>query len=165
MRCGYDETKVLESRISTDGKNIRRRRVCLKCEYRFTTHEREEHFTFHIKKRAGNIEPYQRDKALRSIQIACQKRQIRIDQMEFMLSKTEVSIQELGQKIISSRQLGSLILESLHNMDLVAYVRFASVYKDFKNPSEFYTILKSLNIRKQPPQASENCNSTPVESP
>lgn len=144
-RCGNEETKVLESRLSTDGRCIRRRRNCRSCDYRFTTYEKEETLVIHIKKKDGHIEPYQREKVIRSIQIACQKRPIKIEEMEFMLGQIESQLQEKGERIISSRQLGDFIMAGLNELDPVAYVRFASVYKDFKDPNEFYTLLKSLN--------------------
>ena len=144
-RCGNEETKVLESRLATDGRSIRRRRICRRCDRRYTTYEREEEFVFHIKKRDGHIEPYQRQKAFLSIQVACRKRNTRIDEIEFMLSKVENKLQELGEKVVGSRMLGDLVLEHLNELDPIAYVRFASVYKDFKDPSDFYTQLKPFH--------------------
>ena len=144
-RCACDETKVLESRLTNDGRSVRRRRICRSCENRFTTYEKEETLEIHIKKKDGHVQPYQREKALRSIQIACQKRKIKIEEIEFMLRSVEAKLQELGERIVPSRQLGELIMAGLNNLDLVAYVRFASVYKDFTDPNEFYSILKSLN--------------------
>ena len=143
-RCGKEETKVLESRLSQDGKSIRRRRLCRKCEYRFTTYEKEEVFFFQIRKKNGRTEPYQRGKALRSIQIACRKRNVQTQELEFLLAKIENSLQELGDKVVPSTKLGNMILDYLSHLDQVAYIRFASVYQDFKNPSEFHTILESL---------------------
>lgn len=143
--CGYEDTKVLESRLANDGKSVRRRRICRHCDHRFTTYEKEETLEIHIKKKDGHVQPYQREKALRSIQIACQKRKIKIEDIEFMLRKVEAKLQELGERIVTSRQLGDLIMAGLSTLDQVAYVRFASVYKDFTDPNEFATILKSLN--------------------
>ncbi len=143
--CFYEETKVLESRLSTDARSIRRRRACRRCDYRFTTYEKEETLVIHIKKKDGRIEPYQRDKSLRSIQIACQKRQVKIEELEFLLGKVEAKIQEMGERIVSSRFLGNLVMQELSELDPVAYIRFASVYKDFKDPGEFYAIVKSLS--------------------
>ena len=145
LRCSSEETKVLESRLTNDGRSIRRRRMCRQCNYRFTTYEREETLEFHIKKKDGHVQPYQREKALRSIQIACQKRAIKIEEIEFMLRQIEGKLQEMGERIVTSRQLGDLIMEGLNHLDQVAYVRFASVYKDFKDPNEFLAILKSLH--------------------
>lgn len=143
-RCGFDDTKVLESRLSSDGRSIRRRRQCRQCDARITTYEKEETQLFYIRKKDGRLEPYDRDKVLRSIQIACRKRDIRLEQMEFLLARVEAVLAESGERIVSSRRLGELILEGLGELDAVAYVRFASVYQDFKDPIEFYSILRSL---------------------
>ena len=148
LRCGCDETKVLESRLANDGRSVRRRRTCRNCENRFTTYEKEESLEVYIKKKNGHVQPYQREKALRSIQIACQKRKIKVEEIEFMLRRVESKFQELGERIVPSRRLGDLIMEGLNQLDLVAYVRFASVYKDFTDPNEFYLILKSLDQKK-----------------
>lgn len=143
-QCQFDDTKVLESRMSQDGRSVRRRRSCIQCNYRFTTYEKEEEFVFQIRKRDGRIEPYQREKAIRSIQLACQKRPVTIDQIEAMLLRLERKIQEEGERVIPSQKLGQLILQSLHDMDRVAYVRFASVYKDFQSPEQFVHELSAL---------------------
>jgi len=142
--CGFEETKVLESRLAHEGKHIRRRRACRHCDYRFTTYEKEEIFVFHVKKKSGHLEIYQREKVLRSIQVACQKRPIRPEELDFAVAYLEKQVQDIGERIVTSRQLGDLIMERLHELDLVAYVRFASVYKDFKDTNEFYTTIKSL---------------------
>ncbi len=144
MKCGHEDSKVLESRITNDGKSVRRRRVCRVCDYRYTTYEKEEILEIHIKKRDGHIQPYQREKAARSIHIACQKRNLKIEEIEFMLRRVENRLQDLGEKIVPSRLLGDFIMEGLNSLDQVAYIRFASVYKDFKDPNEFYSVLKSL---------------------
>jgi len=144
-KCGSEETKVLESRLTSDGRCVRRRRICRECDQRYTTYEREENFVFHIKKKNGQIQPFQRDKVLRSIQIACQKRNIRIEQIEFILGKVESIIYETEERVISSRKLGGLVMDKLYELDKVAYVRFASVYRDFKDPNEFYSLLKAIS--------------------
>ena len=99
---------------------------------------------FQIKKRSGNIQPYHRDKALRSIQIACQKRPISLEQMEVALVTVEKKIQERGEKIVPSESLGSLLMVAIQELDPIAYIRFASVYKDFDDPEEFMDILRSI---------------------
>ena len=99
---------------------------------------------FQIKKRSGNIQPYHRDKALRSIQIACQKRPISLEQMEMALVTVEKKIQEKGEKIVPSESLGSLLMVAIQELDPIAYIRFASVYKDFDDPKEFMDILRSI---------------------
>jgi transcriptional repressor NrdR len=141
--CGHEDTRVLESRLSHEGRAVRRRRNCPECNYRFTTYEREEDFIFQIKKRDLRIEPYTREKALRSLQVACQKRPISIDQLEGMLAKIERQIQDDGDRVVPSEKLGAMILERLNELDKVAYVRFASVYKDFRDTDQF---LKELQL-------------------
>lgn len=145
QRCGAEDTKVLESRIANDSRSIRRRRVCRHCERRFTTYEREEAFVFHIRKKDGQIQPYQREKTFRSIQVACQKRRVKIEEIDFMLAKIEAKVSEMGEPVVTSRQLGNLIIEILSDFDPVAYVRFASVYKVFNDPKEFYSLLRPMN--------------------
>ena len=142
--CGHEDTRVLESRLSHEGRSVRRRRNCPECNYRFTTYEREEEFFFQIKKRDGRIEPYTREKALRSLQVACQKRPITRDELDAMLAKIERRIQEDGERVMPSEKFGAMILERLQVMDKVAYVRFASVYKDFKDTDEFLHALEAL---------------------
>jgi transcriptional repressor NrdR len=147
-RCGFHDTKVLESRLNIDARSIRRRRACRKCDHRYTTYEKEEGFTFHVRKKNAHLEPYQRDKALRSLQIACQKRKIKPEELAFMLNQVESRIQEEGEAVIPSQRLGDLLMAGLAKLDPVAYIRFASVYKDFKDPSEFQHILHTLTIDK-----------------
>ncbi len=144
-QCAFEDTKVLESRLSHEGRSVRRRRSCIQCNHRFTTYEKEEDFSFQIVKKDGRIEPYLRPKATTSLQIACSKRPISMEQIEEMLDRIERAIQELGERTVSSQKLGDMIMEKLHDKDKVAYVRFASVYKDFKDPDEFLAELKGLN--------------------
>lgn len=143
--CTHEDTRVLESRLSHEGRSVRRRRNCPECGYRFTTYEREEEFFFQIRKRDGRVEPYIRDKAMRSLQVACQKRPITIDHLEGLLAKIERKIQEDGDRVVPSEKLGAMILERLNELDKVAYVRFASVYKDFKDTDEFMRELVAID--------------------
>lgn len=147
-KCGHSETKVLESRMTSEGQSVRRRRCCRSCDYRYTTYEKEEEFVFNIRKRSGLLEPYHREKAMRSIQIACQKRPVKHEELEFMLGQVECKVIEKADRTILSSELGDMIMESLHSLDEVAYVRFASVYKDFRNPEEFLGLLGSLNSKE-----------------
>ncbi|MCX6124559.1 MAG: transcriptional regulator NrdR [Proteobacteria bacterium] len=143
--CGHEDTRVLESRLSHEGRSVRRRRNCPDCNHRFTTYEREEDFLFQIKKRDGRIEAYTRDKALKSLQVACQKRPISLDQLESLLAKIERTIQDEGERVVPSEKLGGMILERLTELDKVAYVRFASVYKDFKDTDQFMRELVAID--------------------
>lgn len=142
--CGHEDTRVLESRLSHEGRSVRRRRSCPDCNYRFTTYEQEEAFVFQIKKRDGRVEAYIPEKALRSIQVACQKRPVTIDQIENMLARIERNIQDAGERVVASEKLGGMILEALTALDKVAYVRFASVYKDFKDTEQFMRELSAI---------------------
>lgn len=158
-QCGYDQTKVLESRLSLEGRTVRRRRSCLKCNYRFTTYEKEEELTFQVRKKDGTFEAYSRDKALAGIQVACQKRPISPNQIETILNSVERKIQDAGERVIPSERIGDLIMSELKSIDHVAYVRFASVYKDFKDPEEFVSALQSLSDE---PSASNEPANTPI---
>lgn len=142
--CGHEDTRVLESRLSHEGRAVRRRRSCPDCNFRFTTYEQEEAFIFQIKKRDGRIEAYLRDKALRSIQVACQKRPVTIDQIEGLLARIEREIQDSAERVVTSEKLGGMILSALTLMDKVAYVRFASVYKDFRDTEQFMKELSAI---------------------
>ena len=153
-QCFHGETKVLDSRLSHEGKSIRRRRCCIKCNYRFTTYEKEEEFVFQIQKRDGRPQPYQREKALQSIQVACQKRPVTIEDIETLLLRVERKIQEEGKRLVPSSRLGDLIIKLLYSLDKVAYIRFASVYKDFKDTDEFLTELNA--IKKSTAEALSN---------
>lgn len=143
-KCGFDDTKVLESRLSNEGRAVRRRRSCVACNHRFTTYEKEEEFVFSVMKKDGRTEPYVRDKLSRSLQTACQKRPITFDQIEMIVNGVERSVQESGERTVSTQRIGDLIMNSLQRLDKVAYVRFASVYKDFKDPSEFMSEVEAL---------------------
>ena len=146
ISCNSDETKVLESRCTPDSRSVRRRRACRNCDYRFTTYEREEDFLFNIRKQDTRVEHYQRKKAVRSISLACQKRNIPLQAIEQLVTEVELEIRKAGETTIASAHLGDLILERLSQLDPIAYVRFASVYKDFRDPSEFHTFLKTEEI-------------------
>jgi transcriptional repressor NrdR len=144
-KCAFDDTKVLESRLSDGGRAVRRRRSCIACNHRFTTYEKEEVFAFSIVKKDGRIEPFQRDKMFRSIQTACQKRPVTYEQIDHLIAKIERQVQETGERTVDSQLIGDLIMRNLHEMDKVAYVRFASVYKDFQDPEEFMSEIQRLN--------------------
>ncbi len=142
--CTHVDTKVLESRLSHEGRTVRRRRRCQKCNHRFTTYEREEVVTIQVEKSDGSFEPFSQEKALKGIQIACQKRPVTMDQMEGIVSHIERSVHQSGERSIFSTRIGELIMIELRGIDQVAYVRFASVYKDFKDSESFAKELESL---------------------
>jgi len=147
MRCSQclsENIKVLESRAHQDGRAIRRRRKCQDCDHRFTTYEREEEVQIRVEKKDGRFEDFSRDKILRSLQIACQKRPIKPAQLDRIVARIERFIQDSADRSITSRRIGDLLMEHLQGLDHVAYVRFASVYKDFADPDEFINELKNL---------------------
>lgn len=159
-KCKYEDTKVLESRVAHDGQSIRRRRECRECDYRFTTYENLEEFVLQVRKRSGQIEPYHRVKAIRSVQIACQKRPVSIEKLESMLTSIERTLEDQGIKAVESKALGQMILEGLEKLDHVAYIRFASVYRDFSDPNEFLEVLAAF----KDPGKSKKLSSTPESS-
>ena len=134
-KCGAIDTSVIDSRETENGAAIRRRRECLKCGYRFTTYERIDAANFIVAKKNGTREPYNREKLEKSIWIACQKRPVRQDQVETILNSIEEELR--GNKEVDSRRLGSLVMKYLKNLDDVAYIRYASVYREFKDISSF----------------------------
>ncbi len=142
--CGDLEDKVIDSRISKDGYSIRRRRECITCKKRFTTHEKIEETLPSIIKKDGRREPFDRDKILNGMKKACQKRPISTESIEAAVDKIEREIQERGVKEIRSSEIGERIMQELHDLDEVAYVRFASVYRSFKDISEFMAEVKAL---------------------
>jgi transcriptional repressor NrdR len=152
MRCPYCsslDNKVIDSRMGKEGDSIRRRRECIKCEGRFTTYERVEEVLPSVIKKDGRREPYDRMKILNGLKKACEKRPISVDALERTVSDIEKSIQEKGQKEIPSTLIGEEVMEHLHRLDEVAYVRFASVYRSFKDINEFMSELKDILGNKE----------------
>jgi transcriptional repressor NrdR len=138
------ENKVIDSRISKDGNAIRRRRECLACGKRFTTYEFVEEVLPMVVKKDGRRETFDRGKILSGIKKACEKRPISMNVVEDIVEKIEQECQELQLKEIPTSIIGEKIMNELHNLDGVAYVRFASVYRDFKDPNEFLDRLKDF---------------------
>ena len=143
-KCESDDTRVLESRVSHEGRSVRRRRLCSGCAHRFTTFEKEEELTFQVKKKDNRFEEFSRVKLTRSIATACAKRKIPIDQIETLVAGIESDLRTHGERIVLSHHIGDMVMERLKSTDHVAYVRFASIYKDFKDPEEFIEELKEL---------------------
>ena len=147
MRCPFchqTENKVIDSRESHEGAVIRRRRECEKCSHRFTTYERVEELTPLIVKKDGRREAFDREKVMAGLKKACEKRPVSIEQMEGVVAGIEQKLQGLGEKEIPSKVIGEAIMEALGGLDQVAYVRFASVYRSFKDITEFMEELKDL---------------------
>jgi transcriptional repressor NrdR len=143
-RCGHDDNKVVDSRVSKEGDVIRRRRECLSCRRRFTTYERIEEELPFVVKRDGRREPFDRQKILSGIMKACEKRPIAYATIEHLVDSLEMELSGSAEKEISSIQIGERVMAKLLHMDDVAYVRFASVYRKFKDANEFVEEIKAL---------------------
>jgi transcriptional repressor NrdR len=142
--CNHVEDKVVDSRLSKEGDVIRRRRECISCERRFTTYERVEgNFPMVIKK-DGRRETFERQKILQGLKKACEKRPVSMTTLEEAVTQIEKKIQEMGESEIPSNIIGEEVMRKLHDLDPVAYVRFASVYREFKDINEFMSELKDL---------------------
>jgi len=142
--CGTNEDKVIDSRSTKQGDSIRRRRECLKCGRRFTTYERVEEMILMVVKRDGRRQPFDRKKILRGIMRACEKRPISIAQMDEVTNTIERELTNSMEKEVSSIKVGSMVVDQLRDLDQVAYVRFASVYRSFRDINEFMDELKAL---------------------
>ena len=147
MKCPYCtmiNNKVIDSRLSKDGRMIRRRRECIECERRFTTYEKLEEVLPMVVKKDGRREPFNRDKIVTGIRMACQKRPISMTQIEEFVDSLEFYFQELGKKEIDSKDIGERVISNLKEWDEVAYVRFASVYRQFRDINEFMNELEGI---------------------
>lgn len=142
--CGFEDSKVVDSRPTDEGERIRRRRECMNCSKRFTTYEIIETTPIMVIKRDNSREPFSREKLTNGVLRACEKRPISLDQIEEIIDKVESRIYGSIEREISSRQVGEYTMEYLKNLDEVAYVRFASVYKQFKDIHSFMTELEEL---------------------
>jgi transcriptional repressor NrdR len=142
--CGHDETKVVDSRVSESQDAIRRRRECLDCEQRFTTYERVEEMPLMVLKKSGRREPFDRGKLMRGLVVATVKRNVSPQQLEGLIDDVESELHNSFRYEISAKQLGDLVLSRLKCLDKVAYIRFASVYKDFQDLDSFTSELKEL---------------------
>lgn len=143
-RCGYGDNRVVDSRAGKDGDVIRRRRECLSCRRRFTTYERVEEELPLVVKRDGRREPFDRQKILTGVMKACEKRPVSYAAMEQVVDSLEAEFQASGEKEVSSVQIGERVMAELLKLDDVAYVRFASVYRQFKDISQFVEEIKTL---------------------
>jgi len=142
--CGHLEDKVVDSRESREGDSIRRRRECLSCARRFTSYERVEEVPLVILKKDGRREPFDRQKLMKGLMLACQKRPVSLARIEEMVGDIQSRLMERPDREIRSRELGELIMDELKGLDQVAYVRFASVYRDFKDLPDFVKALEGL---------------------
>lgn len=152
--CQADDTKVVDSRHQANGQSVRRRRLCDQCSKRFTTYEKVEWTLPMVLKNDGRREEFSRDKIFAGIQKASQKRNVPVEQIERIVESVERAFVERNASEISSEEVGHLVMEQLKYLDPVAYVRFASVYINFKNIEEFIRDLRNMQQSKTPPNQS-----------
>jgi transcriptional repressor NrdR len=147
MRCPYCGNKndsVIDSRSSANGSSVRRRRKCLKCKKRFTTYEYVERVPLMVVKKDGRREPFEREKLLNGIMVACEKRPVSVKRVEKVVDDIEKYIERKHDKEVASREIGELVMKHLHALDEIAYVRFASVYRQFRDVGQFVRELKQF---------------------
>ena len=142
--CGADDTQVKDSRPTEDNAAIRRRRVCVKCDARFTTFERVQLRDMIVLKKNGDKELFDREKLLRSMRVALRKRPVNDEKIEQITNTVVRELETLGEAEISAANIGEHVLNALHDLDLVAYVRYASVYRDFRSPGDFENFVDTL---------------------
>lgn len=142
--CKATDSKVVDSRSLMEGSVIRRRRECEKCHARFTTYERLERMPWKVIKKDGRREDYDRAKIMKGITTACEKRPISVSQIEALVDSVEEELEELCKQEVSTEEIGELVMQKLQKLDDIAYVRFASVYRQFKDVSQFLSAVSSL---------------------
>ncbi len=150
MRCPYcsqANNRVVDSRTSREGRAVRRRRECQECRRRFTTYEVVEERALSVKKRDGSYEPYDRNKLIRGIKVACTKRSVTTEQIEAIADAVEEGLERSESGEVESRQIGEQVMDRLKDLDQVAYVRFASVYTNFQDPEEYLEAIRELSER------------------
>lgn len=151
MRCPYCahlQDRVIDSRAANENRSVRRRRECLKCRRRFTTYESIEEISMMVVKRDGRRESFDRNKVISGILKACEKRPVSLQQVEDLVDRVERELQKKYEKEIPVQAVGELVMEKIHKLDEVAYVRFASVYRSFKDINQFMGELKDLLNKK-----------------
>jgi len=142
--CQFLEDRVLDSRVVRDGESIKRRRECLKCGRRYTTFEHIEERRIRVVKKDGRREAFDRQKILRGLEVACRKRPISSDAVERIVDDLERSLYDRGEREVQAAVIGEMLVEALRKLDPVAYVRFASVYRDFQDLGQFQDLLELL---------------------
>jgi len=153
--CNCIDTRVIDSRLSKEGNSIRRRRECSDCDRRFTTYERIEDTLPLVIKKDGRREPFERSKIIGGMQRACEKRPVSIAAIDKIIDQMEIEFQESPEREIPASKIGEKVMCALHNLDEVAYVRFASVYRQFKDINEFMQELKDILGGQTPPNMQE----------
>ena len=142
--CNHNEDKVVDSRETSEGSAIRRRRECLNCGKRYTTYESIERMPLMVIKKDGRREPFNRQKIINGLLLACQKRPISMDKLEDFVAEIETDIQKKFDQEVGAQQIGEIVMEKLYILDDVAYVRFASVYRQFKDINQFMRELRDI---------------------
>lgn len=146
--CGYDDSKVLDTRPTDEGNTIRRRRECLKCQKRFTTYEKIEQSPIMVIKKDGNRQAFDREKIIRGMIKSCEKRPVSVADIEEAVNNIEKKIENSMKKEISSLEVGEMVMDELKDLDEVSYVRFASVYREFKDLQSFIDELENFVKKK-----------------
>ena len=144
IKCGCEESKVIDSRSIEEGNSIRRRRECLECKYRFTTYEKIEYTPIIVIKKNGERQQFNRQKIINGLIRACEKRPVSIESLEKLTDDIELEINNSMEKEIESEKIGEMVIKRLRKLDEIAYVRFASVYRQFKDINEFKSELNKL---------------------
>ena len=148
--CNHLHDKVVDSRESKEGDAIRRRRECLGCERRFTTYERIDEVPYMVVKKDGRREKFDREKVLRGLLKACEKRPVSMSKLSELVNRVESKVSDSPDREISTIEIGEFLMDSLRDLDKIAYVRFASVYRDFQDEQAFFNELKALMRQKLP---------------
>jgi len=159
--CGFPEDKVVDSRSAKEGRAIRRRRECLSCSKRFTTYEYIESMELQVVKRDSRREPFDREKIIKGLNLACKKRPISVKQIESIADKVESLLQQLGSHEVQSSLIGELVIKELQPVDDVAYVRFASVYRNFREARDFNAIVGELESEPEAEPGPASANPRP----
>jgi transcriptional repressor NrdR len=147
--CGHREDRVIDSRESKEGDSIRRRRQCLACKRRFTSYERCDEVPYMVIKKDGRREKFDRQKVLNGLIRACEKRPISMGQLAELVDDVEMALSETADRELATTRIGELIMDRLRGLDKIAYVRFASVYRDFQDIEEFVSELKTLMLLRK----------------
>jgi transcriptional repressor NrdR len=148
--CGFKQDRVIDSRESKEGDVIRRRRQCLKCERRFTTYERSDEIPYMVVKKDGRREKFDRQKVLNGLLKACEKRPVPMAKLAEVVDAVESTLSDNPDREIDTTDIGEMLMDKLKGLDKIAYVRFASVYRDFQDVEAFLNELKNLVLQKRP---------------
>jgi transcriptional repressor NrdR len=161
--CSSADTQVKDSRVADDGSYIKRRRFCGECGARFTTFERVQLKEIYVKKSSGVVVPFEREKLLRSIRLACRKRPVEDARIDKIVSAIQRQLEATGEQEISSREIGVLVMEMLSNIDIVAYIRFASVYYNFETRDDFLKFIDKVKDELPEGGAAEDIENAPYD--